>query len=104
MAVSVVTDSDLSALVTYLKANCYKSGDIAIAAASDMTETEASTSVNDWNIKHLIRRDFSTMNGRPGYPLAIVDNVHIYGNSEIYEYMNNMCIDGWPMPMTIMPK
>jgi hypothetical protein len=52
-----------------------------------------------------VRRDRAdALRGRPAYPLSIVDNVHIYGNSEIFEYMNNMCVEGWPMPMTIMPK
>lgn len=84
MAVEVVTSSMLSDLVAYLKANCYTVSEIGAAAQTDL-ETLSNSSIAISSVKGLIRRT-DTASGGVTEDNSIVDNVHVYGTSHIYEY------------------
>ena len=89
MSNTPATRQDMIDLVAHIKNNCYGTGDFIAATDADMTALYTT-----------IARDF-TWYGRAGFARAVVDNLHIYNNSEIYEYMQSIGQHGWPMPFNV---
>lgn len=102
MADKWATIDDIKQLVSYLKSNCYKKGEFSITANSDLNmDNEIIHGVlSDGSIKQIIKAD-RRYYARPTVYDGILDNVHIEGNSEIYEYMQNCNIQGKKVPLNV---
>lgn len=102
MADKWATIDDIKQLVSYLKSNCYKKGEFSITANSDLNmDNEIIHGVlSDGSIKQIIKADRRYYARSTVYD-GILDNVHIEGNSEIYEYMQNCNIQGKKVPLNV---
>ena len=92
MSEKLAYDDGLTRLASYLAANAYTSGNsgtFAVATDADLETVLTTGESTDWNDKASVVKAIGYRTGYPNPVHGICNDVHVPGNSRIFEYMVN---------------
>ena len=92
MSEKLADDDGLTRLASYLAANAYTSGSsgtFAVATDADLETVLTTGESTDWSDKASVVKAIGYQTGYPNPVHGICNDVHVPGNSRIFEYMVN---------------